>query len=98
MISFGKNTKIFMKNLLLTGYVLMIFGLINWFSSHLGFSLIENSWIWIVTGLVGGTLILIAKALSIGKEEKMRRWDLNPILSMPLPGIYIIGGKKVIIR
>lgn len=70
MISFGKNTKIFMKNLLLTGYVLGIFGLINWFSSHLGFPLIENSWIWIVTGLVGGTIILLFKAFSLGKDEE----------------------------
>lgn len=59
-----------MKKLLFVGYALCIFGLINWFCSHLGFPLFENRLIWIVTGLIGGTLILITKALSIGKEEE----------------------------
>lgn len=71
MISFGKNTKIFMKNLLVTGNVLVIFGLINWFCSHVGHPIFENSVIWIVPGLIGGTIILLFKALSIGKEEEV---------------------------
>ena len=52
------------------GYALCIFGLINWFCSHIGHPIFENSLIWIVPGLIGGTIILLFKAFSLGKEEE----------------------------
>lgn len=59
-----------MKILLLTGYGLVMLGLINWLCSHIGFPIFENSWIWIVPGVIGGTIILLFKAFSLGKEEE----------------------------
>lgn len=52
------------------GYALCLFGFINWFCSHLGFPILENKLIWIASGLIGGTIILLFRAFSLGKEEE----------------------------
>lgn len=59
-----------MKILLLIGYLLTLFGLINLACTRLGFPIMEDRWIWIALGLIGGTIILLFKAFSLGKEEE----------------------------